>query len=134
MGDCEADHDIDVFLSDVQLVLRTKDLEVEVRNGSSQLEPPVGGGDCVKNSLSPPFSLPAVTIINGIKPGNGKGHLGDLGIEGNERSIIDVDSDPVNFLEDNAPLIKVQDAIVDKAIEQEIRMHDHNKPIIFNIP
>ncbi len=53
-------------------------------------------------------------------------------IERNECAVVDVDSDPVNLLEDNTAFVEVVDAVIKQSIELELRVHHNNKPIILN--
>ncbi len=59
--------------------------------------------------------------------------MGDLRIKRNESSVVDMNSDPVDFLEDNAVFVKVVNTVVQDSIQQKLRIHHHNEPVILHI-
>ena len=133
MGNGETDHDVNILLIDVEFILGAEDFKTEISDSSSQLEPSVRGRNGVGDSFGPSFGLPAVADVIGIDSGDGKGHLGDFRVERDEGSVVDVDGDPVDFLEDYTPLIEIVYAVVYHPVELELRIHHHDKPVVLRV-
>lgn len=87
----KADKDFHVLLSNIQFVLNTHDLIVEVGDDSSQFEPPVVGSEGVGDGFGPSAGDEGVGLEGGIGSGDGEGELGEEGLEGDEGAIADFD-------------------------------------------
>lgn len=105
---------------------------VEVGDDSSEFEPACVGSEGVGDDFRISSGQEGVGLESRVSAGNGEGQLSDVGLEGDEAAVTDLDCQPVDGGVDDAVLIEGLLAVVDSAAEGELGIQVNNPPIVFN--
>jgi hypothetical protein len=71
MRNCKADHDFDILLSNVQLILRSKHGKRETINASSELNPSNQCCNSIGYSFTPSSAFKGIALKSSISSGEG---------------------------------------------------------------
>lgn len=130
MWNIETYHDLDIFLVDIEFILRSNNINSESRDGSSKLKPSIGSSHRVGDLLIKSCCHEGVASKGSVNSWDGDGKFGDEGLERNNGSISNFDGKPVDCWIDNTVLIERGLTVIDCTTQWELCIHQDDEPIM----
>ena len=128
----ECYQDFNVFLTNVEFVLRTNYLKCKIRNSSSQLQPSVVFSKSVGDGLGPPARSEGENLEGSINPWDGNGQFSDKRLKTDNGTIANFNSQPVNGGIDDAILVVRLLTVIDITWKRELRIQVNNPPVMLS--
>lgn len=126
----KTNEDFYVLLVDVEVVVSSNNLIVEVCDGTSQLKPSRVCSDCVGDCFAPSTRTEGIGLELSVDSGDGERKFGDFRLNADDGSVGDLDGQPVYGWVDDAMLVESRLAVEDCSAERELRVQVDDVPVV----